>query len=191
MTAGAGEADLALLERDLRAQGGLLGGAVRPPGSERAGADGSHDPGLGALAAAGPRAAGREKEYELLVELIREGYLLHYGSSRALLCEDPDLELLAGDQLYALGLIRLAGLGDLDAVSELADVISLTAQAHAAGDPALAEAVWRAGATAVGWGASAAHWAAKESARAGEPDARERLDAVNPPGEVGDVARGR
>ena len=31
---------------------------------------------------------------------------------------DPDLRLLAGDYLYALGLERLAGLGDLPAVRE-------------------------------------------------------------------------
>jgi len=43
--------------------------------------------------------------------------------------------LLAGDHLYALGLARLAALGDLDAVAELADVISLSAQAHASGGP--------------------------------------------------------
>ena len=45
--------------------------------------------------------------------------------------EDPDLALLLGDQLYALGLSRLAELGDLEAVAELADVISLLAQARA------------------------------------------------------------
>ena len=60
--------------------------------------------------------------------------------------EDPDLALLAGDRLYALGLERLAAIGDLDAVAELADVIALCAQAHAEGDPARADAVWDAGA---------------------------------------------
>ena len=63
--------------------------------------------------------------------------------------EDPDLALLAGDRLYALGLERLAAIGDLEAVAELADVIALCAQAHAEGDPARAEAVWEAGAAAV------------------------------------------
>ena len=48
--------------------------------------------------------------------------------------DDPDLALLAGDRLYALGLARLAELGDLEAVAELADVISLAAQAQAEGD---------------------------------------------------------
>ena len=66
--------------------------------------------------------------------------------------DDPDLALLAGDRLYALGLARLAELGDLDAVAELADVISLAAQAHAEGDAERAAAVWAAGVAAVGHG---------------------------------------
>jgi hypothetical protein len=116
---------------------------------------------LARLAASGPRAAGREAEYERLIEWIAEGARLHYGPPG----EDPDLELLRGDQLYALGLELLAELGDLDATRELADVISLVAQAHAAGDPALAAAVWEAGAVAVGWGPSEQHAAAKALAR--------------------------
>ena len=40
---------------------------------------------------------------------------------------DADLRLLAGDALYALGLSRLAEAGDLEAVAELADLISLSA----------------------------------------------------------------
>ena len=94
----------------------------------------SPDGTLGAAAAAGPRAAGREEDYALLVEAIVEGYLQHYGTGRVVRPDDPDLALLAGDRLYALGLARLAELGDLDAVAELADVISLAAQAHAEGD---------------------------------------------------------
>jgi hypothetical protein len=92
--------------------------------------------------------------------------------------DGPDLALLLGDRLYALGLARLAGLGDLEAVAELADVISLVAQAHAAADSGLAEAVWLAGGTAVGWGASEAHGAAKALARAGDPDAAQALRAA-------------
>jgi hypothetical protein len=92
--------------------------------------------------------------------------------------DDADLALLLGDQLYALGLARLAGLGDLDAVAELADVISLVAQAQAAGNPALAGAVWEAGAAAVGWGPGAGHHGAKALARAGHPDAFEALRAA-------------
>jgi hypothetical protein len=92
--------------------------------------------------------------------------------------DDPDLRLLLGDQLYALGLARLAALGDVTAVAELADVISLVAQAHAASDPALADAVWEAGAVAVGWGSNDAYVAAKALARAGGEPAREALRAV-------------
>ena len=43
-----------------------------------------------------------------MVEAVREGYLLHYGDGRVVRGADPDLALLAGDYLYALGLERLA-----------------------------------------------------------------------------------
>ena len=86
---------------------------------------------LGALAAAGPRAAEAPETYELLFEAIREGYLLHYGEPRLLDGAEPDLKLLAGDYLYALGLERLAARGDLEAIRELGDLISLSAQLHA------------------------------------------------------------
>src|ERR687888_1401246 len=89
------------------------------------------EPILGLLAAAGPRAAGAPGEYALLVESIREGYLLHYGEPRVVAGADDDLALLAGDYLYARGLERLAALGDLGAIRELADLISLVAQLHA------------------------------------------------------------
>ena len=104
--------------------------------------------------------------------MILEGTRLHYGSGRVLRGDDPDLALLLGDQLYALGLSRLAELGDLDAVAELADLISLLAAAQAAGDAELSDAIWRAGAAAIGWGASAEHEAAKALARAGDPARR-------------------
>ena len=93
--------------------------------------DSDEEPALGALAAAGPRAAEAPEEYLLLVEAIREGYLLHYESPRVIQGADSDLRLLAGDYLYALGLERLAARGDLEAVGELADLISLAAKIHA------------------------------------------------------------
>jgi hypothetical protein len=156
------------LVAELRRQGGLIADAVSdaPPAGPA---------GPAGLAAGGPRAAGRREEYELLVDLIYEGYLLHYGRPRAIDTADADLALLAGDQLYALGLARLARLGDLDAVAELADVISLCAHGHAAGRPDLGDAAWEAGAVAVGWGASPEHAAAKEAARALRPGAEEAL----------------
>ncbi len=53
-----------------------------------------------------------------MVEAVREGYLLPLRASRGSLDgADPDLALLAGDYLYALGLERLAALGDLEAVA--------------------------------------------------------------------------
>ena len=73
--------------------------------------------------------------------------------------------MLAGDRLYALGLERLAAIGDLEAVAELADVIALCAQAHAEGDPARAEAVWEAGARAVATGPAPDHEATKRQWR--------------------------
>ncbi len=104
------------------------------------------------VAAGGPRALGRERDYELLLEMIVEGSLLHYGSPRVVRTDDRDLALLLGDQLYALGLVRLAAIGDLAAVRVLADVISRLAQAHAEGDPGRAKEIWEAGARQIGWG---------------------------------------
>ena len=132
----------------LREEGGLLADTVTGP-------DGAPEP-------HGDAAGG---EYALIVEAIREGYLEHYAAGRVVRPEDPDLALLAGDRLYALGLERLAALGDLDAVTELADVISLSAQAHAEGDPARADAIWEAGAGALRTGPTPDHEAAKRAWR--------------------------
>jgi hypothetical protein len=140
---------LARLAAELEAEGGLLGAALT-------GADGG-DERLGEQAGGG--------EHALLFEAIREGALLHYGRGRVVAPQDPDLALLGGDRLYAIGLDRLAALGDVDAVAELADVISLVAQAHAEDDPERAEAVWAAGARALASGPSADHEAAKAAWR--------------------------
>jgi hypothetical protein len=166
------------LAEALRAEGGLLAAALAPDSERDARIEREGDPALGGRAARGPRAAGREEELALVVEAIREGYLLHYASGRLLGEDDRDLILLAGDRLYALGLARLAALGDLDAIGELADVISLGAQAHAEGRPDVAEAVWAACAAAVGWGADGGLQAAKAAARAGDPGAADVLRAA-------------
>ena len=81
---------------------------------------------------AGAEAVGREAATarEWVLEAVREGYLLHYGEPRAFDGIDADLRLLGGDALYALGLSRLAAAGDLEAVAELADLISAAAQAE-------------------------------------------------------------
>lgn len=127
------------------------------------------------LAASGPRTADRAAEYELLVEMIDEGARLHYGAPRVLTLDDPDLALLLGDQLYALGLRRLAELGDVAATAELADVISLVAAAGSRSDRGLIEAVWEAGAVAIGWGTSEELEAAKALARGADPRAEAAL----------------
>jgi hypothetical protein len=75
-------------------------------------------------------------------EAIREGELAHYGDPRVLRTGDRDLALLAGDQLYALGLAQLAAAGDLPGIRRLAAVIARCAQAHAEGRPEDARAAW-------------------------------------------------
>jgi len=129
----------------LRADGGLLATVLRD--------DVDPEPsGPAARAAAGPRSAAHTEEVALLVEAIHEGHLLHYGTGRTVSQADADLALLAGDRLYALGLDRLARLGDLVSVGALAEVIATCAQAYAAGDPDRARAAWDLGADTVGWG---------------------------------------
>ena len=113
----------------VRASGGLLAAAVA-------------DPPYPAADAGDRVAAARGDDYVLIVEAIREGYELHYGTPRVLAPDDPDLALLAGDRLYALGLSRLADLGDLDAVTILADAISDSARAHAEQSPDRARDAW-------------------------------------------------
>jgi hypothetical protein len=141
--------------------------------------DPDEEPVLGALAAAGPRAEGAADEYTVLIEAIREGYLLHYERPRLIEGADGDLRLLAGDYLYALGLEKLAARGDLDAVRELADLISLSAQVHAENGNGsadrLAAALWLAATVAVGAGSTPEHERAKEALRQAEPGAADRL----------------
>jgi hypothetical protein len=175
---------LARLRALLRAEGGLIASLLDGQG------DGDSD-GLGgagyddrartggespaAIASQGPRAEGRRDEYELLVEAIYEGYLLHYGVPRVVRTPEADLRVLAGDRLYAIGLARLVELGDTLAVAELADTITLSALAQGSGDTQLADAVWVAGARAVGWGGSEKHAVAKDLVAAGAPEAIEAM----------------
>jgi hypothetical protein len=161
----------------LQDEGGTVAETLSDPPGPTDGHELDH-PGPAQVAAAGPRARGRERDYELLLEMILEGYRLHYDAPAVVHTTDVDLALLLGDQLYALGLSRLAALGDLASVAELADVISLSAQAHADSDRELAHAVWEAGAVSVGWGPSDAHADAKARARAHDPGAAAALREV-------------
>ncbi len=160
--------------RALLLDGGGLMSTLVAPGELAAHAPDEQET-IAGLAARGPRAAGRREEYELLVEAIYEGYLLHYGEPRLVSVAEADLRLLAGDHLYAIGLARLVALGDTAAVAELADTITLSALAHGSGRPELAEAVWAAGAGAVGWGASRLHARAKELLLADDARALEAM----------------
>jgi hypothetical protein len=130
----------------------------------------AEEPSLGLLAAAGPQAAHSPAEYALVVESVREGYLLHYGRPRLLAGHDDDLALLGGDYLYALGIQRLAALGNTTAVGELADLISLSAQLHAEGRLAAVPELWRTAAIAVGNGTREGHEASKSALREGTAD---------------------
>ena len=170
---------LTRLEALLREQGGLLASLL----ADGAPAGSANGAGPAQIAAAGPRARERAEEYELLVEAIYEGYLLHYGTPRVVRPPEADLGLLAGDQLYALGLARLVALGDLEAVAELADVITLTALAQGEDREDLALAVWAAGARAVGWGSTDSHRRAKTLVHARDPEALEAMRAAAEPGE--------
>jgi hypothetical protein len=111
--------------------------------------DPDEEPIFGLLAAAGPRASRAPAEYALVVEAVREGYLLHYGEPRLLAGHDPDLALLAGDYLYALGIERLAGLGDAEAVHLLADLISDCGKLHTEGREDEVPGLWKTTACAI------------------------------------------
>jgi len=114
----------------------LWGEALRPPGEREENAIFSS---LG------------EGRYALGLETIYEGYLLHYGRPRLFAPADADTALLLGDYLYAHGLVRISEAGSVNAVADLAALISLCAQLQAdasAGDGA----IWAATAAALGTG---------------------------------------
>jgi hypothetical protein len=79
----------------------------------------------------------------LVVEAVREGYLLHYEEPRLLAGHDSDLALLAGDYLYAIGLDSLAARGDTGAVAILADLITDCARLQAEGETEGIADLWR------------------------------------------------
>jgi hypothetical protein len=122
------------LAEALRADGGLLAAATVDPAPDA-------DAEVGELAG---------ESLALAAEAIHEGALLHYAGGRVLKSDDADLVLLAGDRLFALGLDRLAAMGDLGAIAVLSDVIAECARAAAEGRPDDIAAAWRRGAAAIG-----------------------------------------
>ncbi len=111
-------ADWETIAADAAAESALWGESLRPA-DERA-----HVPVFSTLA---------PEELRLGLETIYEGYLVHYGRSRLFAADDDDTALLLGDYLYAHGLVRIADTGNVAAVSDLAELISLCAQARAEG----------------------------------------------------------
>ena len=95
-----------------------------------------------------------EERYALGLETIYEGYLLHYGRPRLFAPKDADTALLLGDYLYAHGLVRIAEPGPVEAVADLAALISLCAQLRADCLPGDGEA-WAATAATLGQGEAA------------------------------------
>ena len=74
-----------------------------------------------------------EARYALGLETIYEAYLLHYGRPRLFAPLDRDGALLLGDYLYAHGLVRIASHGEVAAVGNLAELVSLCAYLRAEG----------------------------------------------------------
>jgi hypothetical protein len=92
-----------------------------------------------------------EERYALGLETIYEGYLTHYGRPRLFEPGDDDTALLLGDYLYAHGLVRIAEVGTVEAVADLAELISICAQVRADGRTGDGEA-WAASAALLGRG---------------------------------------
>jgi hypothetical protein len=82
-----------------------------------------------------------DERYALGLETIYEGYLVHYGRARLFSPPDADAALLLGDYLYAHGLVRIAELGDVEAIRALAELISRCAHLRAEGAPGDGE-IW-------------------------------------------------
>ena len=106
------------IAREAAGESALWGLALRAP-DER-----EHDPVFSPLG---------EERFVLGLETIYEGYLLHYGRARIFAPPDGDVTLLLGDALLAHGLVRIAETGSIAAVGDVAELLSLCAQARADG----------------------------------------------------------
>jgi hypothetical protein len=115
-----------------------------------------------------------EPRFALGLETIYEGYLLHFGRPRLFAPADGDTAILLGDYLYAHGLVRVAAFEEVEAVSDLADLISLCSQVSADRRDGDGEA----------WAATAALLGTGELG-----DARAALRVDSDPGPLGALAR--
>jgi hypothetical protein len=126
------------ITRGARAESPLWAGALRADG------DRAEEPVFSPL--------GQER-FALSVETIYEGYLAHYGRPRLFAPPDRDTALLLGDYLYAQGLVHLAATGSVEAVAEMAELISLCAHLRAEAKPGDGEA-WASTVAGLGDGGS-------------------------------------
>lgn len=86
-----------------------------------------------------------DEDYAASIELVYEGYLLHYRESRAVALPAEDLQsrLLAGDVFYARGVRGVAARGDAEAVGLLARLMAACSYLRAAGSSFAADdALW-------------------------------------------------
>jgi len=104
-----------------------------------------------------------EARYAVALETIYEGYLLHYGRPRLFAPKDGHSALLLGDYLYAHGLVRVAAQEGVDAIADLAALISRCSQLRADALPGDGEA-WAATAVFLGQAPLAAGRNARETA---------------------------
>lgn len=149
------------IAREAAGESALWGDALRPD-PER-----EHEPVFSTLA---------DERYALGLETIYEGYLLHYGTPRLFAPADDDTALLLGDYLYAHGLVRVAEAGTVEAVADLAALISRCAQLRADRLPGDGEA-WAATASTLGSGEDArASWSPGEEAQAALAKHARRVD---------------
>jgi hypothetical protein len=87
----------------------------------------------------------RDEECATDIELVYEGYLLHYRESRAVALPAHDIEtrLLAGDYFYARGVRGVAARGDAAGVGLLARLMAACSYLRAAAAPFTADdALW-------------------------------------------------
>lgn len=111
----------------------------------------------------------------IAIEAVREGFLCHHDRSRLLELEDPDLALLVGDLLYAIGLRELALAGDPGPVSILADLIRLVSERVGTDLESTVPALWTGQAIALAVGTDERHRAALEAIETGEDPGAEGL----------------
>jgi hypothetical protein len=105
-------------------------------------------PGAGVVLRWGPLfadLAGDDEVYVEAIELIHEGYLVHYRSGRLAVIAEGDRQtaLLAGDVFYARGLRLIAARGDVASVALLTRLMSACSCLRALAAPFAADdALW-------------------------------------------------